>query len=83
MKEWSDLLRRSIKKNVDIILAYISEYNPTIVTLTETWLSSNDIYTITMLYNFSTNLHTYSFICSDRVYGIGVVLLLRFIMILV
>ena len=40
---------RSIKTIFDIILAYISEYNPTIVAFTETWLSSNDIYAITML----------------------------------
>ena len=41
------------------------------VAFTETWLSSNDIYIITMLSNFSTNLHTYSFIRSYIVYGRG------------
>ena len=60
-----------IKKNVDIILANITEYNPTIVAFTEIWLSSNDIYTITMLSNFSTNVYTYTCIRSDRVYGRG------------
>ena len=50
-----------------IILAYISEYNPITIAFTETWLSSNDIYTITMLSNFLT----YYFIHSDKVYGRG------------
>ena len=64
---------RSIKINVDIILAYISKNNPSIIACTDTCLSSNDIYTITLLYNFSTklHLHNYSFIRSDRVYGRG------------
>ena len=65
---------RYIKKNCDIMLAYISEYNTTIVTFTETGLSSNNMYTITIISNFSTNLHNYSFIRSDRVYGVGIMI---------
>ena len=53
---------RYIKTNFNIILAYISEYNPTIVAFTETLLSSNDIYIITMLSNFSTNLYRLSYL---------------------
>ena len=71
MKEYSDTFlayrnsknARSIKKNIYIILAYVSEYNTTLVDNH----SSNYIYTITMLSNFSTNLHTC--IRSARVYG--------------